>query len=186
MQVYRHTQIGYIILAFMAVAAAVMVPIVFTSGAIALGAGVCIGVVLVLLLFGTLSVEIRDEKLVFWFGLGLIRKSISLSEIADCSVNSFPWYYGWGIRYTPQGWLYNVSGFTAIRVMLKNGKRLQIGTDDADALCNVVTNAIRRTGMSIEKQCYDRASGARQPPCGLLGPPPGNNFLRTPWIKQSS
>lgn len=143
MQVYKHTQIGYIIIAFMAVAAAVMIPIMLTSGAIALG----VGIVLVLLLFGTITVEIRDEKLVFWFGLGLIRKSIPLSEIGDCSISSFPWYYGWGIRYTPQGWLFNVSGFTAVRVMLKNGKRLQIGTDDADALCSLVTNAIRRTRM---------------------------------------
>ena len=143
MQLYKHTQIGYIILAFMAVAAAVMIPIMLTSGAIALG----VGIVLVLLLFGTLTVEIRDEKLSFWFGIGLVRKSIPLSEIGDCSISSFPWYYGWGIRYTPQGWLFNVSGFTAVRLMLKNGKRLQIGTDDADALCSVVTNAIRGTRM---------------------------------------
>jgi hypothetical protein len=147
MQVYKHTQIGYIILAFMAVAAAIMIPIMLTSGAIALGAGVCVGIVLVLLLFGTLTVEIRDEKLSFWFGIGLVRKSIPLSEIGDCSISSFPWYYGWGIRYTPQGWLFNVSGFTAVRVMLKNGKRLQIGTDDADALCSLVTNAIRGTSV---------------------------------------
>jgi len=147
MQVYKHTQIGYIILAFMAVAAAVMIPIMLTSGATVLGAGVCVGIVLVLLLFGTLTVEIRDEKLVFWFGIGLVRKSIPLSEIEDCGISLFPWYYGWGIRYTPQGWLFNVSGFTAVRLMLKNGKRLQIGTDDADALCSVVTNAIRGTRM---------------------------------------
>jgi hypothetical protein len=147
MQVYKHTQIGYIILSFMAVAAAVMIAIMLTSGAIALGAGVCVGIVLVLFLFGTLTVEIRDEKLIFWFGIGLVRKSIPLSEIEDCGISLFPWYYGWGIRYTPQGWLFNVSGFTAVRLMLKNAKRLQIGTDDADALCNVVTNAIRRTRM---------------------------------------
>jgi hypothetical protein len=147
MQLYKHTQIGYIILAFVAVAAAAMTPIMLTNGATALGAGVCVGIVLVLLLFGSLTVEIRDQKLVFWFGLGLIRKSIPLSEIGDCSISSFPWYYGWGIRYTPQGWLFNVSGFTVVRLILKNGKRLQIGTDDAGALCSVVTNAIRHTRM---------------------------------------
>jgi len=40
-----------------------------------------------------------------------------------------PWYYGWGIRFTPHGWLYNVSGLHAVEIELKNGKKYRIGTD---------------------------------------------------------
>jgi len=42
------------------------------------------------------------------------------------------WYYEWGIR----GWLwpkmriYNVSGFDAVEIKVKNGKTYRIGTDE--------------------------------------------------------
>ncbi len=45
-----------------------------------------------------------------------------------------PWYYGWGIRLTPLGWLYNVSGLSAVDVVLEDGRHVQIGTDQPEAL----------------------------------------------------
>lgn len=142
MQIYRHTQIGYVVLVLLGTGAAVLVLLMFTQGVTALEAGICVVLLLALLLFGTVTVEISDEKFSFRFGVGLIRKMIPLSQIEGCATTSYPWYYGWGIRYTPQGWLFNVSGRSAISLTLKNGKRLQVGTDDADELCKVVKNAI--------------------------------------------
>jgi hypothetical protein len=43
---------------------------------------------------------------------------------------------GWGIHYTQRGWLYNVSGYGAVAVTLRNGKRFCLGTDEPDALAN--------------------------------------------------
>jgi hypothetical protein len=143
MQVYRHTQIGYIILGLVGIGAAVLILLMVTSEVTALEAGVCVALVLVLFLFGTLTVEISDKEFSFSFGVGLIRKSIPMSDIERCVISSFAWYYGWGIRYTPQGWLYCVSGLTAITLMLKSGKAIQVGTDNAEELCTAVTNAIR-------------------------------------------
>ena len=40
------------------------------------------------------------------------------------------WYYGWGIRYTPHGWLFNVSGLDAVELELKNGRTWRVGTDE--------------------------------------------------------
>ncbi len=46
------------------------------------------------------------------------------------------WYYGWGIRgwLWPKMWIYNVSGFDAVEIKLKNGKMYRIGTDEPKKL----------------------------------------------------
>lgn len=38
------------------------------------------------------------------------------------------------IHLLPGGWLYNVSGFTALALTMKNGRQYRIGTDDAARL----------------------------------------------------
>ena len=38
------------------------------------------------------------------------------------------------IHLIPGGWLYNVSGFTALALTMKNGRQYRIGTDDAARL----------------------------------------------------
>jgi hypothetical protein len=126
----------------MGTGAAVLILLMLTGGATALMTGMCVVLLLALPLFGTATVEIRDDKFSFRFGVGLIRKIIPLSEIERCVRTSYPWYFGWGIRYTPQSWLFNVSGATAVSLTMKNGNKLQVGTDDADELCKVVTHAI--------------------------------------------
>ena len=148
MHIYRHTQIGYVILVLLGTGTAVPMLQMFTGGVTALEAGICVVLLLALLLFGTVTVEISDEKFSFRFGVGLIGKMIPLSQIEGCVKTSYPWYYGRGIRYTPLGWLFNVSGRTAVSLTLKNGKRLQVGTDDADEICKVVMNAIARRGLA--------------------------------------
>lgn len=143
MQIYKHTQIGYIVISLIGIGTAVLLALMLTMGLNPVGVGVSAILVLVLFLFGTLTVAVSDEKFSFWFGVGLIRKSIPISDIERCTVTSFPWYYGWGVRYTPQGWLYCVSGLAAVKLMLKSGRVLQVGTDDAEGLCAAVTNATR-------------------------------------------
>ena len=39
------------------------------------------------------------------------------------------WYYGWGVRLTPYGWMFNVSGLDAVELTFESGKRFRIGTD---------------------------------------------------------
>jgi hypothetical protein len=53
-----------------------------------------------------------------------------------------PWYYGWGIHLTPSGWLYNVSGFWAVELQMKNGKKYRIGTDDPEGLVQVIQDKL--------------------------------------------
>jgi len=52
------------------------------------------------------------------------------------------WYYGWGIRLTPHGVLYNVSGFYAVELRLRTGKEFRIGTDVPQELDAAIRQAL--------------------------------------------
>ncbi|MFH1253014.1 MAG: hypothetical protein V1664_01635 [Candidatus Uhrbacteria bacterium] len=49
------------------------------------------------------------------------------------------WYCGWGIRLTSHGWLFNVSGLSAVEITMKNGRSYRIGTDEPEKLTAVIT-----------------------------------------------
>ena len=54
-----------------------------------------------------------------------------------------PWYYFLGIRYTPRGWLFAVSGSSAVELQLKSGKFFRIGTDEPERLIKALDVASR-------------------------------------------
>ena len=126
---YKHTQVGYLIIVVMA-AVMVLIGIVLANAGINwIAVGVLVVIALALVLFSSLTVVIREEELEVRFGPGLIRKRFKLNEIESCQVVKNHWYYGWGIRLTPHGILYNVSGFYAVEIRLLTGKKYRIGTD---------------------------------------------------------
>lgn len=89
-------------------------------------------------LMGTLTVEVNSSLVRLRFGVGLIRKNFRLDEIASCQPVRNKWWWGWGIRLYPGGWLYNVSGLDAVELVLKNGKRFRIGTDEPRRLTDAI------------------------------------------------
>jgi len=55
-------------------------------------------------------------------------------------------YGGWGIRWTPwRGWAYCVSGNLGIQCVLKNGKRILIGTQKPAALFDAIQAQLSRS-----------------------------------------
>ena len=90
--------------------------------------------VLCLILFATLTVTVTDDRVRLHFGPGVIWRQFFLNEIVGVRTVKNPWYYGWGIRLTPHGWLYNVSGFDAIELELSNKRKVRIGTDQPQEL----------------------------------------------------
>jgi hypothetical protein len=138
---YKHTQIGYVTLSLGAAAFFIALELFFRKAS---GVSLLIGLTAILLmvgLFGTLTVEIRDGLLKFRFGLGLIRKNLKIGAIETCEIVKNPWFYGWGIHATSKGWIYNVSGFQAVEIFMKDGRRLRIGTDEPEILRRVIIEA---------------------------------------------
>ncbi|GAB6057872.1 hypothetical protein [Desulfonatronum parangueonense] len=95
--------------------------------------------------FSSLTVTVTSTMLQAHFTPGWPRKSESLANIAAVRAVRNPWYYGWGIRLTPQGALYNVSGLDAVEVRTKDGKAFRIGTDEPEKLQRVLENAVSST-----------------------------------------
>jgi len=88
-------------------------------------------ILFILASFSTLTVLIDEQFLKIRFGWGIFRKKFPLTDIATVRKVKNHWYYGWGIRlwFWPKMWIFNVSGFDAIELTMKNGKIYRIGTD---------------------------------------------------------
>ncbi len=139
---YKHTQVGYLIIAVMA-AVMVLIGIILANADINwVAIGVLVVIAVALVLFSSLTVVIWEEELEARFGPGPIRKRFKLNEIESCQVVKNHWYYGWGIRFTPHGVLFNVSGFHAVEIKLRTGKKFRIGTDVPQELQEAIRQAI--------------------------------------------
>ena len=126
---YQHTQIGYLLIIALAIVPLFIAYRMTVHGFSWIVFSVIVLVGVFLVLFATLTVVIEEDVLRIRFGPGVIRKDFSLKDVESCHVVKNPWYYGWGNRLTPRGRLYNVSGFYAVEIKMKTGKKYRIGTD---------------------------------------------------------
>ena len=138
---YEHTQIGHVIIW------SVLAIILIANGGLIghHGPPLVVSIILLvcLVLFYKLRITIEDETLRASFGLGIIRKKVRLAEIVGCEPIRIRWWYGWGIHLTPYGCLYNVSGFDAVAIALRDGRKFALGTDDLHGLTAGIRDAIR-------------------------------------------
>ena len=134
MNAYRHTQFGtVIVITTVAIIPLAVLP-AWLAGTATVAWLILGSLVVLLTLFFSLAVEINAEHLRIRFGIGLIRKRFPLDQIDTCRPVRNSWIYGWGIRLTPHGWLYNVSGQEAVELKMKSGKTCRIGTDEPEVL----------------------------------------------------
>jgi hypothetical protein len=138
---YKHTQVGYLVLVVMLVAALGIFGLA-PRGPLPVTVIVAVLLIISAVLFSSLTVEISDGELRFHFGPGFWRKRYPLAEVADAEVAQSSWWEGWGIRVTPRGMLYNVSGTGAVEIKLRSGRRLRIGTDEPEVLVQAIRAAI--------------------------------------------
>jgi len=139
---YEHTQVGYFIIVAIVAAMVAIGIILATTSVNWIAIAVLVVLAVALVLFPSLTVAIREEELLVQFGPGVIRKRFRLNEIESCQAIRNPWYYGWGIRLTPHGMLFRVSGFHAVLMKLITGKEYLIGTDVPQELEEAIRQAI--------------------------------------------
>ncbi|RKY85416.1 hypothetical protein DRQ09_07330 [candidate division KSB1 bacterium] len=99
--------------------------------------------VICLIIFSFMSVICDRAYLKIRIGY-IISKSFPIKDVESCKVVRIPWYYGWGIRIVPGGWLYRVSGFYAIEINMKNGKRYLIGTNEPQNLAEFINKLLKQ------------------------------------------
>ena len=137
---YRHTQFGWAIAAgtVVGLAAATLLTVSLSAGTINAARWMVVALFGILaaafFLFVTLTVEVDADGVRLRFGVGLIRRSVPLADIVRCDVVRTPLWWGWGLHWTPSGWLYNVSGRDAVRIDVRRERAVIVGSDDAPAL----------------------------------------------------
>lgn len=134
---YHHTQVGYLMIGALGVGAAVAGYSAVRTGSVGVIA-VFILLGAALLVFSRLTTVVRDKTFEVFFGLGLVRRRISLNEVREVHVVRNPWYCGWGIRWIGNGWLWNVSGLDAIELRLRDGRRFRVGSDEPERLAAAI------------------------------------------------
>lgn len=153
MNTYKHTQIGYLMLVVTLVVSAFFVWVQVAARAetpsVDSGTNLLVTAVMVLILFAlasftTLTVSINEKYLRIKFGCGIFAKKFALDQIASAQTVKNRWYYGWGVKvwFWPYMWIYNVSGFDAVKIIMKNGKIYQIGTDTPGELEAAIKRAV--------------------------------------------
>lgn len=147
---YKHTQIGWVqifvvggLLVVLACATA-RIPGPQALGGELLLRGIGLVLVFCLVIFGSMTVTVNNVAVTVQFGPGPIRKTIELAEIGSCRPVRNRWWWGWGIRRVPGGWLYNVSGFDAVELVMKDGRVFRIGSDEAQALADFIQRKLER------------------------------------------
>ena len=153
MEKYKHKQIGYLMIVVTLVVLAFFVWIYITAStepsSLNSGPNFVVSAIMVLILFilasfATLTASIDENYLRIKFGYGIFAKKFVLNQIASVQIVKNHWYYGWGIRLWlwPYKWIYNISGFDAVEIIMKNGKIYRIGTDESDRLYSAIRESM--------------------------------------------
>ncbi len=141
---YLHTQLGYV------TGGAGLLGLLITyggfmdslSGSDSVGYVALGGFGLLTVLFASLTTEVTDREFRFHFGPGFWRQTYPVDTIRSAEVVRNPIWYGWGIRYTPAGWLYNVSGRSAVEIDLGTEGVIRVGTDEPEQLTRALRQAV--------------------------------------------
>ena len=150
---YHHTQLGYPMLAGMALGTRTQVRALLRDRRAGrprkwLYVPGLLAFVALMLTFSRLTVVVDERRVSVGFGGGLARRRFALHTVEAASAVKVPWLAGWGIRLTPQGWLYNAWGRDAVQLSFAEGRRFTIGTNEPETLLAAIERAREGLGAA--------------------------------------
>jgi len=83
--------------------------------------------------FSRLTVRVESGMAFVAFGRGWPRRLIDLRQVEGVGPVRSKWWYGWGMRRIPSGWMWNVSGLDAVEFRLPD-TTFTVGTDQPGEL----------------------------------------------------
>jgi hypothetical protein len=138
---YHHTQRGILIVVVCLAGAVLAAAAVWRSGQWS-AAVTPIALIAIALVFSSLTVELNEKELRWYFGPGFWTYRLPLDEIETVAAVRNHWWNGFGIRMRPGFRLYNVSGLDAVELRLKSGDVRRIGTDDPQGLSAALNSRV--------------------------------------------
>lgn len=140
--IYQHKQTGYFIIVIFLIFLAVGFVPLFMMENIQFASYIIIGIAfLLLLLFYRLNIQVFSDKIVLKYGVGIIKITKKVDKINATHIIRTPWYWGLGIRFTPDGWLYNIHSLNAVKLdYTEDGKlrKITLGHPHPLELKNVI------------------------------------------------
>ncbi len=140
---YEHRQTGWLtVIVLFAIAALICVAASISAPSERTLSYSLVPIVLVVAaLFSTLTVRVTDKRMMWFFGVPSIGRSVPLSQIASIRAIKTTIWEGWGIHLTWRGWVWNVAGFNAVQIVLRSGTRFAVGTPEPQAVIDAVQSA---------------------------------------------
>jgi hypothetical protein len=93
-----------------------------------------------MLVLGHFTVEVGEGRVEWRYGvLGWPRWQAALDQITGVEITTSHAREGWGIRRTKTGMLYNAHGRQAVRLHLRDGRTLRLGSDEPERLAGFIT-----------------------------------------------
>ncbi|CAH9059659.1 hypothetical protein PSECIP111951_02115 [Pseudoalteromonas holothuriae] len=141
---YRHTQFSWAIMAILAWIASFLILATWLLGYNVMVLVFAIILAILASLFYGLTIEVNKQKrtLSWWFGPGVVKKTLSFDDIEEIKGVTNSFRHGIGMRITNDGWVYSASGFSAIEVSLPDGMKYRLGTNDKAQLLDALSEKI--------------------------------------------
>lgn len=92
-------------------------------------------------IFSSLTIEVNESEICWFFGFGFFKKSLPLEEVGACKKVKNPIWMGFGIHAYGTGWIYNVSGLLGVEITLKGGSNIRLGTNEPNYLLQAIQDA---------------------------------------------
>lgn len=141
-QTYKHKQWGFATLIIIPLIAAAILGINDVAPLPAAGIGMLFGLLtLVAITFSSMTIEVNESEISWYFGPGLFKKNLPLEEVGQCKKVKNPLWMGIGIHAYGTGWIYNVSGLLGVEIELKGGAFIRLGTDQPNHLVQAIEDA---------------------------------------------
>lgn len=142
-QVYRHRQWSWVMFTLMPLIAACLLGTQSQFNFMPPAAiGVLFGVLTVVaVVFSSMTIEVNESDIEWFFGPGVFRKSLPLEEVANYKAVKNPLWMGFGIHAYGTGWVYNVSGLLGVEIELKGGAFIRLGSDEPKYLVAAIEDA---------------------------------------------
>ncbi len=142
-QSYKHKQWGYVTAGAIPLIIALLLGInKFFAVIPASALGVIFGsLTFVAIVFSSMTIEVNESEVSWYFGPGLFKKSLLLEEVGSCKKVKNPIWMGFGIHAYGTGWIYNISGLFGVEIELKSGAFIRLGTDEPNYLVQAIEDA---------------------------------------------
>lgn len=142
-QTYKHKQWGTFSVAAVLIGVAIVLRInsstqFFSPAEIGLSVGI---LTIVAIVFSSMTIEVNESEVSWFFGFGFFKKQLLLEEISSCKKVRNPLWMGLGIHSFGTGWIYNVSGLLGVEIELGGGSLLRLGTDQPNYLVQAIVDA---------------------------------------------